>query len=689
MNSARSPGIWNLVATVTVLLLAMGCTWIFWAPLWNGGGLIGGDLYPYYFPQKAFLADSLRNGLIPVWNPLVGFGYPTLGESQTGVLYPPNLILYRFFDLNTAYNVSQLGHYILAFMATWGLGRRLRLKLPAAVFTAVAFVFGWFPARICLEWAIIGGAWFVAILWAETVYLQSRQTWAICCLSIFLGLDLLAGHYNLAFITILTGMIWPWIIGARSSGQETSVARPLGMITIAVALGFLIAAVQLVPTWELKTVSQRQEVNQAFTPTYGHLPPRAISQLWMPWAWHAGEKTADDYLAAASFLAVPDATNQVEAFLYCGSLTLLLAVLGFILKPLHVAEIQKWKLAVLLVLGLIFATGWPTYYLTGVPGFGFFRGPGRYSIVTALALALLGGYGLNVICDRLHFRGLGISLFSVFMIAVLLGDLWLASRKFPLVFNKYFDRQVFYATLVDEPPINHLADSELKAYFKSHGDKTRLYAFGQNVPTMLGVSALPVYLGLGPQIYETDQLKIDFSLLDPTAINESRHRLLKFGVTHILTENAIDTTLWNVELIARPADKFLMNAFAAHQPFHLYQINGAHGRAFIMGRADVDLEIRSTPHTVELTVPAGVTGDLMLADLSYPGWICETHETIDDDTFRIARVEQSNEPQTVRWTYRPWSVFVGIVLSILGLLGAVCAPNLIAKVRSTTDCIHP
>ena len=40
-----------LILTVSVLLALL-----FWGPLWCGYGFIGGDLYPYFFPQKAFLA---------------------------------------------------------------------------------------------------------------------------------------------------------------------------------------------------------------------------------------------------------------------------------------------------------------------------------------------------------------------------------------------------------------------------------------------------------------------------------------------------------------------------------------------------------------------------------------------------------------------------------------------------------
>src|SRR4051794_28342803 len=106
-------------APLLVLALAIGMSYVFWQTLWHGGGLVGGDTYTYFFPQKAFFADELKAGRFPLWCPLVGHGYPVVAESQTGVFYPPNLILFRLFEVNTAYNAAQIIHYILAFMATW------------------------------------------------------------------------------------------------------------------------------------------------------------------------------------------------------------------------------------------------------------------------------------------------------------------------------------------------------------------------------------------------------------------------------------------------------------------------------------------------------------------------------------------------------------------------------------------
>ena len=127
----------HMVSLISVIGAATALTYIFWSDLWHGGGPIGGDLYTYFFPQKQFLAEQLSRGAFPLGNPLVGHGYPLIAESQTGPFYVFNLIFYRFLDVNTAYSIVQLLHYILAFVFTWMFARRLELSYWGAGLAAL------------------------------------------------------------------------------------------------------------------------------------------------------------------------------------------------------------------------------------------------------------------------------------------------------------------------------------------------------------------------------------------------------------------------------------------------------------------------------------------------------------------------------------------------------------------------
>lgn len=77
-----------------VLWLGVAGVALFYAPLLDPGKtLFFRDLHRYFFPMKAFLAQCLRRGEIPLWCPHYFCGAPFLSDIQTGVFYPPSLIL--------------------------------------------------------------------------------------------------------------------------------------------------------------------------------------------------------------------------------------------------------------------------------------------------------------------------------------------------------------------------------------------------------------------------------------------------------------------------------------------------------------------------------------------------------------------------------------------------------------------
>ena len=286
-----------------LLFVAVAMTFLFWWPLYGGAGFIGGDLYPYFFPQKAFLADRLRAGEYPLWNDLSGFGYPVLGESQTGAAYPFHLLFYWFFDLNTAYNIEHLLHYVICFVATSLFAKRSGLNDIGACFAALIFTYGWFPPRACLEWAILSGAWLPVALWCVESFLQTRWWRYAIGMSGALGMQLLAGHYHLAFITqllVATYGCWRlWIEQRQKCGGTCPIDGPcgkraaLGLVLAGIA-GICLAGIQVVPTWELKQRSTRVITSDEYDPAYGHMPPLYISQLIVPWCWYSPQSIDED-----------------------------------------------------------------------------------------------------------------------------------------------------------------------------------------------------------------------------------------------------------------------------------------------------------------------------------------------------------------------------------------------------------
>jgi len=351
-------------ARFTVVVFAVGVvlTIWFWLDLWLGGGLVGGDLYSYYFPQKAYYADWLKQGVIPIWNRLVGHGYPVVGESQTGVYYPFNLLLYRFLPVNLAYNVNHLLHYVIAFVATAWLAREFGLSLWGSLLAGIVFVYGWFPPRCCHEWAVLTGAYLPLNLLLLVRYRRTGHLGWLWGLAGGVFLQILPGHYHLAFVTLLCLGLWMLIEFGRNALElhKPATTRSLLIPGLAIGLGFLMASVQLLPSWSLKQNSQREDVTAEYAPSYGHIPPTYLTQTFLPFVWYADASTLDERINGPLPFAVANQTNPVEAHLYFGLLPFLLMIWG-VVSMCRIRNEQTRSLRLLGLLGLlaaIYATGW-------------------------------------------------------------------------------------------------------------------------------------------------------------------------------------------------------------------------------------------------------------------------------------------------------------------------------------------
>jgi hypothetical protein len=726
------------------LLIAIALTILFWGPLWVGYGFVGGDLYPYFFPQKAYFADRLHAGEFPLWNNLTGFGYPVLGESQTGAAYPPYLLAYYFLDVNTAYNLEHLLHYVLCFTGVCLYGRRIGLSVSGAVLAAIVFTYGWFPPRACLEWAIVTGAWLPVALWCVESFVQTRYWRYSIGLSLVLGLQLLAGHFHLAFMTqlvVLAYGLWrirplgrPPLVGKIDGTVARHKSRMVIALLMSVTAGFLLAAIQLIPAWELKTRSSRATVGAEHEPSYGHLPPlyvsqmvapwlwysplmidgseaiRTIAELGAPWHWFGPHRDQDELLMASRAGGLTSiATNKVEAHLYCGLIPLGLAVwwaaVGHrrrtpakastrrqpipssgsavargrgttdvndlddpVANSLPPLREETWFWVIVGGLALIFATGLLLPIARHVPGFNFFRGPGRYGIVTTLAVAILAGRGLGAILERRSGFGriaiVGCILWST------VGDLWLVSRM------------VNYAVMVSHPPITFRDRSPVRKLLLEEPLAPRLYAPGQNLGNLLGVSCLPVYLGIAPSAYSDPKFAGEGMPLSDgsgraiVANDDFSKWLRDSGVTHLLAFDRLDESTWRAELIWQGVDPLLNSAWGRSEPLFLYKLKDSSGRASIASRDRSASAIVPRQNSANRFVVDVVNTDVsnqaavIVRELRYPGWVVliDGHAATETSlgTFREAKVPEGTHQ--LIWTYRPLSVILGAILSGVTLL---------------------
>jgi len=348
------------------------------------------DAVLQYYPWRVFAAESIRSGEMPLWNPHQLCGMPFLANGQSAVLYPPNA-LFLAMPAKYAFGWSALLHLALAGWLTYALARKsLSLSPLAATLAGLAyqlsgFVVSWAPMTAALDtmaW-IPGLLLAVKLLWERPTALRTGLLGAV------VALILLAGHMQFAYYGLATMVAYGLSLACwdRSKGGRPQLAR-LGLMGAGVAFGAVLAAGQLLPTLELSQVNHRPAERSAegfaFLRQWALSPPLAASLFTMAPFGNPSRGT---------WLAYPQ--NYAEICGTVGTATVLLAAVALVRRPRREAGF----LAILASVALLVAFGTPlaALFYGLLPGFSRFAGLPRVLCLWSLAVALLGGLGLDTL----------------------------------------------------------------------------------------------------------------------------------------------------------------------------------------------------------------------------------------------------------------------------------------------------
>lgn len=105
----------------SVLLLFIGIFLIRFWPFLLGKTLIFGDTFSYYVPGKLFTASSLREGILPTWNPYVLGGISWIGDLNQS-LFSFSTALFTFFQPVGALNLTIFLNLAIGFFGMYWLG---------------------------------------------------------------------------------------------------------------------------------------------------------------------------------------------------------------------------------------------------------------------------------------------------------------------------------------------------------------------------------------------------------------------------------------------------------------------------------------------------------------------------------------------------------------------------------------
>ncbi len=426
--------------------LGLGCVvllplLVYWRATLGAGMFFFGDIARFFFPTRVLYAEALAAGRLPLWQPEILLGIPLFAEMQTGALYPPHLVLYRLLPVDLALNYDILLHLSWLAAGTYLLARSRRISIPGAMLAAIAITLGGFgTARITHPNVLNVAAWLPWLLWLFELWHAGwlRMIAWILLVTAF-ALQWLGGHPQFALINIITFCVYAacmyWVIARKPATQMATAENARALVPaqagaalalpprsrtlsrlqrfvphsssivfpfLAVALGTLVASVQLVPTYAYSQQSARAGgVDPAFFTTFSYNP------LYLA-------------LLLAPFLrGNPYPNTSVEVIAYVGIIPLVLAAAAVALRRTR----ETWFWVALALGALLLALGGftPIYpALRALPFFNLFRVPARFLFPFGFALALLAGFGFDALRERTYVARIVRSAFLALVALVLL-----------------------------------------------------------------------------------------------------------------------------------------------------------------------------------------------------------------------------------------------------------------------------
>ncbi|MBI3235635.1 MAG: hypothetical protein HYZ42_16625 [Bacteroidetes bacterium] len=143
------------------ILLVLIVLVAFW-PISSGQYSMANDMLDCWLPWRTFIAEHIKQGEIPIWNPYQACGYPIYADLQ-GPLWSPESIVSSLLFENTLNAISFLYLFYLSIAAIgmFDVVWYFTQKKTNAFLTAAAFVLsGFFYSHAQHFYAIISAAWF-------------------------------------------------------------------------------------------------------------------------------------------------------------------------------------------------------------------------------------------------------------------------------------------------------------------------------------------------------------------------------------------------------------------------------------------------------------------------------------------------------------------------------------------------
>ncbi|MFH1630250.1 MAG: YfhO family protein [Pseudomonadota bacterium] len=434
-----------------VALLITFVITLFFEVIVSDKSLYGDDFIFYFYPLKKFIQEYiLQEGALPFWNPYQFSGIPIISNVQASMFYPLGF-LYYVVPPEVAYLYSTLLHCITGSLFMYFFMRAIPISPFGSFAAALVFSFnGYFIGHL-----YAGHLSFVqTYIWIPLIFLlvyrfvRTGRFQNAVGAGMAVGVQILGGFPQISFYTVLGAIGFVLFYGVVFSrrGDYISSLWLMGGLIILLGVGFLLAAVQVLPTYEFTGLSTRAGGVSYGMATYESLHPKELLAFLIPDIF--GNAVDGSYWRISG--------GRHHFWESCGYLGIMPLFLAFVRT--EAKELRRLRLFFgLMVLGALFlALGKynPLYPLVyKLPGFKHFRIPAQIIFLYVFSVAVLSGIGAHRVLEGgWHFNKSFVAFFA--LSGMLMGLFWVGLHLNPFqfffqLFRHFGDGPVTEANLVN------------------------------------------------------------------------------------------------------------------------------------------------------------------------------------------------------------------------------------------------
>ncbi len=240
------------------------------------------DVFSQYYPWRELVINTFRQGFVPLWNPYSFSGTPLLADWQSVVFYPLNILMLVMGNIRGWTAIIMLQPF-LSMVFTYLYLQEIKLRQPAAILGAITYAFSGF-LMIFLEYNSPAqtAIWLPLILFLIEKFLRQQKTFWLSGISLAIFILLSAGNFQVSFysLTISALYLLGRLVFVHGITKTALKVFWKGIAFYLIGLG--LAAIQILPTFELFQNSIRQTDKNIIMYNFGLLPLQNIVTFFAP-----------------------------------------------------------------------------------------------------------------------------------------------------------------------------------------------------------------------------------------------------------------------------------------------------------------------------------------------------------------------------------------------------------------------